>query len=56
MAFQIKTKKRARIIVDFDNIKSIEKAERRQTRLVNQGYNLKKSTQIGFNKFADDYE
>ena len=39
------------IIVDWNDIYSIKKAERKQTRLYKKGYKEYKSIQTGFDKF-----
>ena len=39
------------IKVDFNNLKSIKKAEQQKLRLENQGYNQVKMYPIGYDKF-----
>ena len=42
--------------VNFSDINSIKYAERKKNMLENKGYNLKKTRQIGFDKFLMKYE
>lgn len=44
------------VSVDFSNLKSIKSAERKKSRLENEGYSPKSTKQKGFDKFNIDYE
>jgi len=45
-----------KIQVDFNNQKSIVKAEKLKTALENKGYNLKSTKPLGFDKYLLVYE
>lgn len=40
-----------KIIIDYENIKSIERAEKKKAQLENKGLNLIRTEQNGFNRF-----
>jgi len=47
--------KKKEIIVDFDNLKSMKKAERLQEKYIGEGLYYITDRQIGFNKFKITY-
>ena len=53
--FEMKKKSKEFVVINYDNIQGIKKAEKKVHYLQDQGYNIEKTYPIGFNRFVMEF-
>jgi hypothetical protein len=51
----MKKKSREFVVINYDNIQGIKKAEKKVNYLQDQGYNILKTYPVGFNRFVMEF-